>query len=289
MGKFSKIFGSPAWGRYLLHALGNCFLAIGVAAFVLQNDITMAGVSGIGILLYRLTGITLSLWVFLLNGIFLVLSYFTLGKRFFLSTLFSSLFYPVVLMLFENIFRQPVTENVLTAVLFSGVLMGCGIGLVIRAGGSTGGMDIPELLLHRYTGMPMSICVLFLDAAVLLFMLVDYTMEQVLNGILLVAIQAFVMEKTILFGSGKMQIKVVTNKAISVSEAIMEKCHRGTTLLKSRTGYEHVDGEVVLTVLSARELSRAKEIIRETDEKAFVIVNPVSEVHGNGFDLLLGG
>lgn len=261
---------------------GNAVVALAVAAFVLPNELPMAGVTGIGILLEKLTEIPAALSVFFFNLFFLALSYFTLGKKFFFSTVLSSLLYPLFFGVATRFPFQPLGES-LTAVLFGGACLGVGIGLVIRADASTGGMDIPELLLCRYTGMGMASAVLLLDAGILALMLLSYSFESVLYGILLVAVQAVVLERTMVFGYGKMQILVVTNSAFEVSKAIMEECRRGATLLESVSGYEGREGKVVLSVLSARELAFAKRVVLRTDPAAFMVVQGVSEVHGNGF------
>lgn len=260
--------------------VGNTLVALAVALFFAPRGIAMAGVTGLSLLLSRLLSVPTWVFVLLLNGLLLGVGYFAFGRRFFLSTVLSSAFYPFVLGVFEQWLNTFPTVGTTVAVAFGGALLGAGIGCVIRAGASTGGMDIPELLLQRATGMPLSYAVLLIDAAVLLLMLSDYSIEKVLEGALAVAIQAVVMERVVLFGSAKMQIKVVTNSAFSVASAIMESCHRGTTLLHARTGYEGREGEVVLSVLSARQVPLAKRAIREVDENAFVIVNPVSEIQG---------
>jgi len=154
------------------------------------------------------------------------------------------------------------------------------VGLVLRAGGSTGGMDIPALFLHRFLKLPLSAAVLAVDAAVLSLSLVGYPLESVLEGALAAAIQALVIERVVLFGSAKMQIKVVTNSAFLVANAIMRVAERGVTLLAAETGYLHRETKVVLSVLSARQLSETMRAIHEVDKDAFIIVNRVSEVYG---------
>lgn len=264
----------------LLVLVGNTLVALAVALFFAPRGIAMAGVTGLSLLLSRVLSVPTWVFVLLLNAVLLGVGYFAFGRRFFLSTVLSSAFYPLVLGVFEEWLHAFPEVGTTVAVAFGGALLGAGIGLVIRAGASTGGMDIPELLLQRVTGMPLSYAVLLVDAAVLLLMLSDYSLEKVLEGALCVAIQAAVMERVVLFGSAKMQIKVVTNRAFSVSSAIMESCRRGTTLLHARTGYEGREGDVVLSVLSARQVTLAKRAIHEVDPDAFVIVNPVSEIQG---------
>ena len=259
---------------------GNAVVAFAVAAFILPNAFPMAGVTGIALLLEKLFRLPVTLTVLVLNLLFLALSYFALGKSFFFSTVLSSLLYPLFFSAAGMLPFSPLRES-LTGVLFGGAALGVGIGLVIRAGASTGGMDIPQLILCRYTGISMATAVLLLDAGILALMLVSYSLEELLYGILLVAIQAVVLERVLVFGYGKMQIMVVTNSDIDVSRAIITECHRGVTLLDSVSGYEGRKGKVVFSVLTARELALAKRVILAKDPEAFMVIQGVQEVHGN--------
>ncbi len=264
--------------------LGNLLVAAAVAFFVLPNGLCVAGVTGIGLLLYRLLGIPVSVTVLVFNLLMLLLGLFFLGRRFFLSSLLSSLLYPVLLLLLTSV-PVPAVDS-FTAVLMTGLLLGAGIGLVIRVGASTGGMDIPELMLARYTRLSLSASVLLLDAAVLLTMAFDYSFNALLHGVMIVAVQAFSMEKTQFFGRQKVEIKVVSRDPLGVSDAVMRSVGRGTTLLHSRTGYKKEDGYAVLAVMSSRELPTAIAVVKKADPDAFVIVANVGEVRGRGFDAL---
>lgn len=279
----TKVFTKERLLSLPMILIGNALLALGVTLFVAPNELTMAGATGLGLLFFRMFGIPVSLFVLIFNAAMLVLSYFLLGRKFFFSTLLSSFIYPALLSLFERILTFRVTEDTLTAVIMAGALVGSGIGLVVRAGASTGGTDIPEIILHKYAGIPLPTAILIIDATILLFMLVDYTPEQVLHGVMLVGIQAYALDKTLLFGMQKMQIKAITRYPNEVAEALMRTSGHGVTFLHSRTGYEKSEGDTVLSVISARQLSQAKAAITRVDPAAFIIINSVSEVHGKGF------
>lgn len=268
----------------LLVLFGNLLVAAAVAFFALPNGLAIAGATGIGLLFFRLFAFPVSVTVLLFNVAMMLLGLFLLGRRFFLSSCLSSVAYPVFLALLERI---PVpTVDVVTAVVMAGLLLGVGIGLVIRVGSSTGGMDIPELILARYAKIPLSAAVLLLDAAVLLAMAIDYSFEALLHGVMTVAVQAFAIEKTQFFGRKKIELKIVSRDPFAVADAVMARVKHGATLLRSRTGYRRDDGYVVLSVMSARELSAATAVIKSVDPDAFVIVTQIGEVRGSGFDSL---
>ena len=264
--------------------LGNGFVAAAVAFFVLPNGLCVAGATGIGLLFYRLFGFSVSATVLLFNLLLLRLGLCLLGRHFFLSSGLSSIAYPVLLALF---LRIPVPKvNAVTAALMAGLLLGVGIGLVIRIGASTGGMDIPELILARYARIPLSTAVLLLDAAVLLTVAVDYSFEGLLHGVMIVAVQAFAIEKTQFFGRQKIEMKIISRDPLGVASAVMERVGRGTTLLRSRTGYRQEEGYAVLAVMSSRELPMAIAVVKGVDSDAFVIVTNVGDVRGRGFDAI---
>lgn len=264
--------------------IGNLIVAAAVAFFVMPNGLSMAGVTGIGLLLFRLFAFPVSVTVLIFNVLMMLLGLFLLGRRFFLSSCISSVVYPLFLALLEAV---PVpTVDVITAVVMAGLLLGIGIGLVIRVGSSTGGMDIPELILARYAKIPLSAAVLLLDAAVLLTMAIDFSFEALLHGVMTVAIQAFTIEKTQFFGRQKIELKIVSRDPFAVADAVMARVRHGATLLRSCTGFRKEDGYVVLAVMSSRELSAATSVIKSVDPDAFVIVTHVGEVRGRGFDSL---
>ena len=275
-----KIIRIGAIRKTLAILLGNFIAAVAVTLFFAPQSIALSGVAGLGLLLSRLFPIPAFVFVLLSNLLLLFISLLLLGRKFFFSTVLSSVLYPAFIGVLSFWLPTPPTVNSTVSVAFGGILLGVGVGLVLRAGASTGGMDIPALLLHRFLRLPLSASVLIADAAVLTLSLVGYPLESVLEGALAAAIQALVIERVVLFGSAKMQIKVVTNSVFLVADAIMRVAERGVTLLAAETGYLHRETKVVLTVLSARQLSETMRAIHEVDRDAFIIVNRVAEVYG---------
>lgn len=276
----TRFFSAERAKETLMIVSGNLIAALAVTLFFSPQGIALSGVAGLGLLLARIFPIPAFVFVFVLNLSLLLIALFSLGRRFFISTLLSSVLYPIFIGMLSFLLPAPPKISATVAVAFGGILLGVGVGLVLRAGASTGGMDIPALLLHRFLKLPISAAVLAADAAVLLLSLVGYPLESVLEGALAAAIQAAVIERVVLFGSAKMQIKVVTNSAFLVANAIMRVAERGVTLLAAETGYLRRETKVVLSVLSSRQLSETMRAIHEVDKDAFIIVNRVSEVYG---------
>ena len=198
-----------------------------------------------------------------------------LGKVFALTTALSSFYFPLVLELFQRQFQGVrLTSDPLLAAVCSGLMIGVGIGVVIRAGASTGGMDIPPLVLQKMYAF---------DCMILLLQALFSQTEQILYGLMLVLVYTLTLNKVMMLGAGQTQLKVVSKRYQEISQAILDQVDRGTTLLKSRGGFGQEEGYTVLTVVSARELPRLTRLVTAIDPEAFMVVSQVNEVRGRGF------
>ena len=228
----------------------------------------------------------MSLFVLIFNVVMLFLGYVLLGKTFAITTILSTFTYPAALELFERIVGQiTITEDILLCTLFSGLGIGLSLGIVIRAGSSTGGMDIPPLVLNRYFKIPVSISLYMFDICILLAQAFWSTPDKLLYGILLVMVYTIVLDKLMLMGTVKTEVKVVTRKHQEVREAILKNLDRGVTLLYGEGGYLHEEAQIVLSVISNRELPQVEKLIRSIDPESFMVVSRVSEVRGRGFSM----
>ena len=266
--------------------LGNAVYALAVAAFILPNDLVTGGGTGLALIARRLWGVEVEVFAAVFNAAMFLLGLLILGKRFAATTLVSSFWYPLVLGVFQRVPGLPFpTGDPLLAVLAAGCLVGVGMGLVIRSGASTGGMDIPPLVLHRTMGLPVSAGIYGFDCAILLGQLLFVPRESALYGILLVAVYTLVLDKVLVAGSARTQVKVVSPRYEEIREGILRELDRGCTLLSAETGFLGNRWPMVVTVVSGRELHRLTRLVQELDPGAFLVVSRVSEVRGRGFSL----
>ena len=270
---------------YLLLILaGNTIYAFGIAAFLLPNGLITGGTTGLAITFEHFFGIPISIFVFVFNAAMFLLGLAVLGVGFALTTLVSTFYYPVILGIFQQIpTLDQFTQDPMLATVCSGLLIGFGIGVVIRAGASTGGMDIPPLVLNKKLGLPVSLTLYVFDFCILVSQMVFSNREKLLYGILLVLIYTTVLDKVLLVGRSQTQVKIVTRKWEEVNRMIQSTLDRGSTLLVAETGYMREECQVVLTVISNRELPRLNQLVMEVDPHAFLVVSRVNEVHGRGF------
>lgn len=264
--------------------LGNCLYAFGVAMFIMSGGLITGGTTGIGLFVKDVTGLPVTVFVFGFNLIMFLIGFFVFGWKFAANTMVSTFSYPIALgIITELLHGYCLTQDMILCTVFGGICIGAAIGIVMRMGASTGGMDIPPLVLNYYFKIPVSGAIYVFDMLILLLQASRSTGEQILYGILLVIIYSLVLDKCLMLGSAKMQIKVVSEKIDEIRQAVLTDIDRGVTMLNSETGYMKRDTQMLLTVVSMRELARTEKLIHTVDEEAFVIINRVSEVSGHGF------
>lgn len=266
--------------------LGNAILAMGTAAFVVPNGLISGGVTGIGLILQRLFGLPVDIGVFVADGVLFLLGAAVMGKAFAATIILSTIVYPTFFSLFGKIpFLTNLTDDKLMAAIYAGLLMGAGIGLVIKVGGSTGGMDIPPIILHKLFGLSIPVMISAGDILLLLVQAFYSSTEQVLYGILVVMLTSIVIDKVLIMGQKQTQVMVISPEYERINQAIHQKIDRGSTLIHATSGLEKQEQKVVLSVISNRQLGDLNELILQIDPQAFVIANEVNEVKGRGFTL----
>ncbi len=264
---------------------GNALMAFLVAAFIIPHDIVMGGTTGIGLVLHRLLPqLDVSLFILILNILLVILGLIVLGRKFALTTVASSLMYPVLLVLMQ---RLPgigsLTDSPLVAAVFAGSLMGVALGLVMRVGSSTGGTDIVNLVLSRVTHRPVSVFVYITDLVIVALQVLTATSEQILLGVIVIVLETLVLDKAMLLGKSRVQIFAVTEQYEEVRALLLDRADVGVTMLHIETGRLAREGKGVLCIIPQRKLFEATELIRAADPHAFITVTQIREVRGRGF------
>lgn len=272
--------------KILLILMGNTLYALAVTLFVLPNHLITGGTTGLALAAQHFFGIPIAVFVAVFNVLMFLLGLAALGKLFALTTVLSSFYYPFILGQLQLLLgNRPLTGDHLLASIFAGLLIGVGIGMVIRAGASTGGMDIPPLVLNKKFRISISVTMYAFDCLILLCQILFSNTEQVLYGLLLILIYTVVLNKVLLLGTGQMQVKIISKDYQDINREIQTKLDRGTTLLKIIGGYSEEESWAVLTVVSGRELPKINDLVMGIDKQAFMIINQVNEVKGRGFTL----
>lgn len=268
----------------LMVLIGNLAYALSVKLFVLPANLMSCGTTGIGLVMNAFFGIPLTLFIFVFNVVMLALGWWVLGRQFAMTTVISSIFYPVALELLNRVLGDMVvTEDMLLNVLFAGMGLGLSLGIVLRAGASTGGMDIPPLILKKKLRIPVSASLWAFDLCILVSQMMFHPLEDLMYGILLIIVISIALNKVMLLGTSKTEVKIISDEADRIRDAILSRVDRGVTMLQGKGGYRHQDTEVILSIVSNHELPKIEHLARDIDPNCFMIISHVTEVWGRGF------
>lgn len=266
--------------------VGNALLAVAVAAFVIPSGVIMGGATGAGMLIGKVVPVDTATIVLAINVAFLALGTFVLGRHFLVTTVASSFLYPVFLAAVQRIPGiESFTDNVMLSAIFAGGLIGIAVGLVMRVGASTGGTDGLVLSLHKWLHLPVSVLVYSVDFVILLGQALFTDVECTLYGILLLVIEAIVLNKVMLLGQAQIQIVVISPEYEKIRRSLLSGLKAGVTMLMIETGITEEKQKGVLCVIPHRKLFDAKELIQAADPGAFITITQINEVKGQGFSL----
>ena len=209
--------------------LGNTLLALAVILFIVPGHLLSGGTTGISLFLNHYFHLPISLFTFIFNFIVFI-GALILGKKFALQTLISTFYYPFILGVFELSFQGfYLTDDILINTLFAGVLVGVAIAIVIKAGASTGGMDIPPLILNKLFKIPVSISMYVFFTLIVLAQFGFSDVRQCLYGIVLIFIYTMVIDKILVMGAQKIEVKIISSKYEEIRKAILTNVDRGVS------------------------------------------------------------
>ena len=266
--------------------LGNALYSLAVALFLEPAGLITGGATGIALAVGRLTGLSVSGFLLFFNLAMLAWGWLVLGRAFALNTLASSILSPIFLALWERLLAgRGLTDDIVLCTIFSGLGIGAALGVVIRAGASTGGMDIPPLVLQKWFRWPVSVTMMVFDVAIVLGQVPFSPLPQVLYGIVMILTHTIVMDKMLMMGESRTEVKLISERSEELCEAILSQLDRGVTILNGAGGYTHEPAAVLLSVVSNRELPKLERLVHDIDPACFLIVSRVTEVSGRGFSL----
>ena len=267
-----------------LFLAGNALLAFAVAAFIIPGNIITGGATGIGLLVSRLLHLDAALVVLVFNLVMLALGGIVLGKKFLISTAAGSVVYPLLLALFQRIPGiDSLTDNRMLSVLFGGGLIGIAIGTLIRIGSSTGGIDVLNLVVHKWTHITYATVAAVTDMVILVAQALFSNIEQILYGILLLAVLTFMLDSVMIMGKAQLQVFVISPHYETIRRRLVEEMDVGVTMMCIQTGYQQQDQQGVMCILPKRRLHAVHELISTIDPNAFITITQIKEVHGEGF------
>lgn len=303
---------------FLTINLGVFLMAMAYSILIDRNKLVIGGVGGIATILSNaITGLKInsSFIILIINVVLLLIALIFVGKKFFLKTLYTSLIYPVYVFMFEKIILllQDVVPDLsltkeelaiklsdialgqnaanaimagsyLLVIIFGAVISGFGLGLALKKGASTGGVDIiQQILLDRFK-IPFSISLLMIDGTIVTVAAIYFKdFFMILYGFLFIYLSGVVLDAIVFSGFNSRAVYIITSEPEAVKNKIYSVLERGVTEIYSRGGYRQEDKKMLVCVMSNNEFYKMKTLILEIDKRAFIFVARVSEVHGEGF------
>nr|WP_279390495.1 YitT family protein [Staphylococcus sp. NRL 19/737] len=265
----------------LLVILGSFIFSAGVNAFIISGNLGEGGVTGIAIVLYYAFHISPSITNFVANAVLIILGYKFLSKKSTVLTIIATVLISVFLDLTESWHVE--TGNVIINAVFGGISVGLGIGVIVLAGGTTAGTTILARIANKYLEVSTAYALLFFDLLVVLISLTVLPLHKALVTVISLYIGTKVMEYVIEGLNTKKAMTIISNKPEEVAKAIDEQVGRGLTIIDGHGYYSREEKDILYVVVAKTQVSRAKRIIRELDENAFLVVHDVRDVYGNGF------
>ena len=276
-----NIYKKDRFVRYVQFLVGSLLVALAFNLFILPNQITY-GMSGIGVILNSLFGLDPSMVILIGSGILLVMSYFLLGKEKTMNSILGSIVVPILMKITEFVPEYIVIETTdpFVLVLFGAVITGFGMGLVFKAGYTTGGTDILNQIVAKYAHMSVGNSMYFTDGLIVCSSFFFFGASTMLYSMISLYIISIMTDKVVLGISNAKAFYIITEHETAVKKFIMEHLSHGVTVLDGRGGFTGNHQKVIMCIIPTKEYFVAKEGIREIDSNAFFLVTDAYEVNG---------
>lgn len=264
--------------RYIFMFIGSILAAIGLEVFLVPNQIIDGGVIGISIMASHLTSWPLGMFIFILNFPFIYLGYMQIGKSFAISTLFALTSLSVWVSVLLPI--PGVTNDVFLASIFGGIILGIGVGLIIRYGGSLDGTEIVAIILDKRTGFSVGEIIMFFNIFIIGSAGLVFSWDKAMYSLIAYFVAYKLIDITIEGLDESKGVMIVSDHPHEIAEVLMARLGRGVTILHGQGAYTGESKQVLYSVITRLEIAKLKNIIKEIDENAFVTINEVHDVMG---------
>ena len=267
--------------RIVMIIIGAVFMAMGIELFLVPNQLLDGGIVGISIILSHLSGLQIGLFIFLLNIPFFFIGYKQIGKTFALSTVLG-----ITVLSICTYFLHPVarfTDDLLLATVFGGIVLGIGVGLVIRYGGSLDGTEILAILFSSKAAFSVGEIIMIINLMIFTIAGFVFTWEQAMYSVLAYFIAYKTIDIVIQGLDESKSVYIISEAVDEVGEAIIDRLGRGVTYLHGEGAYTGDKKKIIFTVITRLEEAKLKTIVEDIDPLAFVAIGNIAEVRGGRF------
>ncbi|RUS47505.1 YitT family protein [Cohnella sp. AR92] len=267
--------------RVVLIVFGAALAGVALEIFLIPNNIIDGGITGISIMASHLSGVPLGVFLFLFNLPFLIVGYKSIGKTFALSTLLGVTTLSITTYLLHHV--DPFTDETLLATVFGGILLGIGVGIVIRFGGTTDGSETVAIMVSKKTPFSVGQMIMFINFFILGSAGLVYGWDNAMFSLIAYFIAFKVMDLAIEGLDESKSIWIISDRYREIGDAIVSRLGRGVTYLNGEGGYSGGQKQVIFTVVNRMEEAKLKSIVTEMDDNAFLAVGNIHDVRGGRF------
>jgi uncharacterized membrane-anchored protein YitT (DUF2179 family) len=279
--KHKKIPLKEVVKRALLITIGAMIMAVGLEIFLVPNQVIDGGIVGVSIMLSHITGVKLGLFIFILNIPFFFIGYKQIGKTFAFSTL-----YGIIILSISTTFLHPVaafTQDILLASLFGGIVLGIGVGMVIRYGGSLDGTEILAILSSKKLPFSVGEIIMFVNLFILASAGFVFSWDRAMYSLLAYYVAFKMIDITIKGLDESKSVWIISENYKEIGDALLHRLGRGVTYLKGEGAFSGDDKKVIFCVITRLEEAKLKDIVAEHDPSAFLAIADIAEVRGGRF------
>ncbi|MEW8986846.1 MAG: YitT family protein [Bacillus sp. (in: firmicutes)] len=267
--------------RIIFIVIGSVLMGVGLELFLVPNQITDGGVTGISIILSYVTSVPLGVFLFLLNLPFLIIGYKQIGKTFALSTLLGVLVMSLSTTLLHDV--SAFTENTFLAAVFGGIILGIGVGLVIRYGGSLDGTEIIAILFNKRSPFSVGEIIMFFNLFILTSAGFVFGWDRAMYSLIAYYIAFKMIDITVEGLNDSKAVWIISDNHKEIGDALLSRLGRGVTYMKGEGGFSGDEKKVIFTVITRLEEAKLKGIVEELDEQAFLAIGNIHDVKGGRF------
>jgi len=273
--------------EYLLITTGDLITAVGVVSFLVPYNIAAGGASGLAIILHGLLPlIQIGVWMYIINGLLILMAILILGIDFSFKTIYSTFVLSFFVDLFNNIFPIPVYNggDLMLATIFGSIITAFGMALAFSQNGSTGGTDIVAKLFNRFFAIPLGQGVLIADIVIGIISGFQYGINIGMYAILAIVLNGLSIDFLMRGMEMNKQLFIISTKNDEIADYIGKKMSRGVTYVPTIGAYTNEAYKMIMVVIKRREIAELLSAIKQIDPKAFVVVEDIDKAFGEGFN-----
>jgi uncharacterized membrane-anchored protein YitT (DUF2179 family) len=270
---------------HLIITFGLLLNALAWTAFLIPAKITGGGITGVSTLIFYGTGFPLGVSYLIINAVLILISIKILGTNFGVKTIFSVVVLSFLLSLLQRYITKPIVSDIFLSTVIGGILGGAGIGIVFSQGSSTGGTDIIAMIINKYRNINPGRVILYLDIFIIASsFLLFQSIEKIVYGYVAMGLTSYTIDLLFTGSKQSVQMFIFSKKYDEIADRIGKELGRGITIIDGKGWYTGEQTKVLLVMVKKPEASQIFRIIKEIDQSAFMSVNNVMGVYGQGFE-----